>query len=73
MFSCATASTTLAKGGVTVPAGISPYKYVGTACGNRTPDCQKIMNAIKASAAHPFAPTPTAVEPSPAFPRELIT
>jgi hypothetical protein len=42
----------LAKGGVTVPAGMSPYKYVGTACGpSRTPDCQKILDAVKASAA----------------------
>jgi hypothetical protein len=42
----------LAKGGVSVPAGMSPYKYVGTACGpSRTPDCQKILDAVKADAA----------------------
>jgi hypothetical protein len=41
----------IAKGGVTVPAGVSPYLYVGTACANRTPDCQKIINAINADAA----------------------
>jgi len=41
----------ITKGGVTVPPGVSPYIYVGTACGNRTPDCQKIMDAIKADAA----------------------
>ncbi len=42
----------LAKGGVTVPAGTSPYKYAGAACfPNKTPDCQKISDAIKASAA----------------------
>lgn len=41
----------LAKGGVVVPAGMSPYKFAGMACGNRTPDCQKINEAIKASAA----------------------
>ena len=41
----------LAQAGVTVPAGMSPYKYVGMACGNRTPDCPKIMDAIKANAA----------------------
>jgi hypothetical protein len=41
----------LAKGGVTVPAGTSPYKYVGTLCGTRQPDCQKAIDAIKASAA----------------------
>lgn len=41
----------LAKSGVAVPAGVSPYKYAGIACGNRTPDCQKINDAIKANAA----------------------
>jgi hypothetical protein len=41
----------LAKGGISVPPGMSPYKYVGTVCANRTPDCQKIMEAINASAA----------------------
>jgi hypothetical protein len=41
----------LSKGGVSVPDGVSPYKYAGTACGNRTPDCAKINEAIKASAA----------------------
>ena len=41
----------IAKGGVIVPAGVSPYLYVGTACGNRTPDCQKILNTINADAA----------------------
>ena len=34
-----------------VPAGVSPYKVVGLACGNRTPDCQKIMAAVNADAA----------------------
>jgi len=37
--------------GVTVPAGMSPYVYMGTACGNRTPDCQKMMAAINGDAA----------------------
>jgi hypothetical protein len=41
----------LAKGGVAVPPGMSPYQYAGNACGNKTPDCQKITDAIKASAA----------------------
>jgi hypothetical protein len=41
----------IAKGGVSVPQGVSPYIYVGTACGARTPDCQKIMDAIKVDAA----------------------
>jgi hypothetical protein len=46
-----TYANVLAKGGVSVPPGMSPYKYVGIACGNRTPDCQKITDAIKANAA----------------------
>jgi len=41
----------VAKTGATVPAGISAYKYVGMACGNRTPECPKLMDAIKANAA----------------------
>jgi hypothetical protein len=41
----------LAKGGVSVPPGISPYKYVGTVCGNRAPECQKVTDAVKANAA----------------------
>ena len=40
----------LAKGGVAVPPGTSPYSYAGTACGTRAPDCQKISIAIKADA-----------------------
>lgn len=43
---------TLADGGVAVPAGMSPYLFVASACGpNRTPDCQKVNAAIMASAA----------------------
>lgn len=38
----------LAIGGVTIPQGVSPYKYAGTACGTQAPDCPKIMAAIKA-------------------------
>jgi hypothetical protein len=41
----------LAKGGVAVPAGTSPYKYVGGVCGSRTPECQQALDAIKANAA----------------------
>ena len=41
----------LAKGGVSVPPGTSPYKYVGSICTARTPDCQKIMDAVNANAA----------------------
>ena len=41
----------LAKGGVSVPPGMPALKYVGSACTSRTPDCQKILDAVKASAA----------------------
>jgi hypothetical protein len=41
----------LAIGGITVPPGTSPYKYVGIACGTHTPDCPRIMAAINADAA----------------------
>jgi hypothetical protein len=41
----------LVIGGVTVPAGTSPYKYAGVACGTHTPDCPKIMAAVNADAA----------------------
>ena len=39
----------LNKGGVAVPQGMSPYKFLGVACANRTPECQKSIDAIKAS------------------------
>ena len=41
---------TIAKSGVNIPAGTTPFKFLGLACGNRTSDCQTIMNAIKTSA-----------------------
>jgi hypothetical protein len=41
----------LAKAGVAVPSGMSPYKYAGTICATRMPDCQKTIDAINASAA----------------------
>ena len=41
----------VANGGVQVPAGVSPFVYVGQACAARTPDCQKIMAAINVNAA----------------------
>ncbi len=44
-------ATIVAKAGVSVQPGTSPYKVLGNACGNHTPDCQKIMDAMKASAA----------------------
>ena len=34
-----------------MPAGVSPFKYVATACAGASPDCQKANDAIKASAA----------------------
>ncbi len=42
---------TLAQGGVSVPPGQSPYKFVGSACSSRTPECQRCLEAIKAGAA----------------------
>jgi hypothetical protein len=41
----------VAKAGVAVPAGTSPYKFMGAACANHTPDCQKVMAAVTAQAA----------------------
>jgi hypothetical protein len=41
----------LAKGGVTVPPGMSPFRYVADTCTSRTPECQKILDAVKVSAA----------------------
>ena len=41
----------VAKAGVAVPPGSTPYKALGMACGNKTPDCQKIMDTLKADAA----------------------
>ncbi|MGA9583899.1 MAG: hypothetical protein WBQ95_01160 [Terracidiphilus sp.] len=41
---------TIAKSGVNIPAGTTPFKFLGLACGNRTPDCQTILNAIKGGA-----------------------
>lgn len=41
----------LAKGGVSVPPGMSPYKYVASVCVCRTPECQKTIDAIKVNAA----------------------
>jgi hypothetical protein len=41
----------LAKAGVAIPAGSNAYKVLGIACGTHSPDCQKILDAIKVSAA----------------------
>jgi hypothetical protein len=40
----------LAKGGVQVPPGASPYKFAADASARQTPDCPKVSAAIKASA-----------------------
>jgi len=40
----------VSKAGVTVPAGSNPYKVFGMACGTHSPDCQKIMDALKGEA-----------------------
>lgn len=44
-------ANTISKAGISVPPGESPYKFVGMACASRTPDCQKSMDAVKATAA----------------------
>ena len=41
----------LTVAGIPVPEGASPYKLVGQACGMQTPNCQPMMNAIKARVA----------------------
>jgi hypothetical protein len=41
----------LAKAGIVVPAGMAAYKFVATACAQRSPDCQRSNEAIKANAA----------------------
>jgi hypothetical protein len=43
--------TVVVKSGATVPTGMSPFKALGLACGNRTPDCQKIIGGIQAETA----------------------
>jgi hypothetical protein len=37
--------------GMTVPSGMSPYKFVANTCSSRPPECQKIVDAVKADAA----------------------
>ncbi len=38
------------KAGVTIPAGSNAYRVLGMACGTHSPDCQKILDAVKANA-----------------------
>jgi len=40
----------LASAGISVPAGISAYKFVGNTCGARSADCQRMIEAIKGDA-----------------------
>jgi hypothetical protein len=41
----------IANGGVAVPAGMSVFKYMASICTSKTPECQKVTDAIKADAA----------------------
>jgi hypothetical protein len=41
----------IASSGVSIPPGASVYKVFSTACGQRTPDCQKMVSAVNANAA----------------------
>jgi hypothetical protein len=41
----------LAKAGITVPPGMSPYLFVANVCVTRTPDCQNVMNIVQGIAA----------------------
>ena len=43
-------ANTLARNGIAVPPGMSPYKYVGTTCMSRSPICQQAIQAVQASA-----------------------
>jgi hypothetical protein len=43
--------TIVSRAGIPVPPGSSAFKVIGSACANRTPDCQKILDGVKASAA----------------------
>ncbi|MEO8922635.1 MAG: hypothetical protein ABI330_07385 [Caldimonas sp.] len=40
----------LASAGISVPAGMSAYKFVGNTCGARSADCQRMIDAIKGDA-----------------------
>ncbi len=44
-------ATVMAQAGVQVPAGMSPYKYLGMACGQHTAECPKIIAAVQADTA----------------------
>ena len=40
----------LASAGISVPAGMSAYKFVGNTCSARSADCQRMVEAIKGDA-----------------------
>jgi hypothetical protein len=42
-------AATLAKGGITVPPGTSPFLALNEACGKRTPECQPSIQALNAA------------------------
>ncbi len=44
-------ATVVAKSGAVMAPGASPVKTMGIACGNRTPDCQKIVASVQAESA----------------------
>jgi hypothetical protein len=44
-------ATVMAQAGVNVPAGMSPYTYLGMACGQHTAECPKIIAAVQADTA----------------------
>ena len=44
-------ATVVAKSGAAMAPGASPVKTMGIACGNRTPDCQKIIASVQAESA----------------------
>jgi len=66
-------ASALANGGVSVPPGMAPYKYVSTICTSRTPDCLKILEAVKADAASAVRADANGAGTFPGCPRERIT
>ena len=40
----------LANGGAAIPQGMSPFKFVANTCTSRTPECQRLMDAVKVDA-----------------------
>lgn len=40
----------LASAGISVPAGMSAYRFVGNTCSTRSADCQRMIDAIKGDA-----------------------